>query len=97
MNETLTHPQKVYKKCLGLCCVEHSTMATTNDLSITNKETVLAKQAKQASLVLGALPLSDRNAALQKIHSSLLKKQNEILEANKLDMQVPFQSPEQRS
>jgi glutamate-5-semialdehyde dehydrogenase len=60
----------------------------TNGLSTTNKETVLAKQAKQASLVLGALSLSDRNAALQKIYNVLVEKQNQVLEANKLDMHV---------
>jgi gamma-glutamyl phosphate reductase len=60
----------------------------TNGLSTTNKETVLAKQAKQASLVLGALSLSDRNAALQKIYNVLVEKQNQVLEANELDMHV---------
>ena len=60
----------------------------TNGPSTTNKETVLAKQAKQASLILGAVSLNDRNAALQKIYDVLMEKQDEILEANKLDMQV---------
>lgn len=60
----------------------------TNGLSASNKETVLAKQAKQASLIVGALSLNDRNAALQKIYDVLTEKQIEILEANKLDMQV---------
>jgi hypothetical protein len=60
----------------------------TNGLSAANKETVLAKQAKLASLILGALSLNDRNAALQKIYNVLTEKQAEILEANKLDMQV---------
>jgi gamma-glutamyl phosphate reductase len=63
-------------------------MASTNELSTISGETVLAKQAKQASLILGALSLNDRNAALQKIYSTLLEKKNEILEANKLDMQA---------
>jgi gamma-glutamyl phosphate reductase len=53
-----------------------------------NQETFLAQRAKKASLILGALSLFERNAALQKIHDTLLTKQNEILAANKLDMQV---------
>jgi hypothetical protein len=60
----------------------------TNGLSTTNKETVLAKQTKQASLVLGALSLNDRNAALQKIYDVLVEKQQQVLAANKLDMHV---------
>jgi gamma-glutamyl phosphate reductase len=63
-------------------------MLTTNGLSTTNDETVLARQAKQASLILGALSISERNFALQVIYTILLSKKNEILEANKLDMQV---------
>lgn len=63
-------------------------MSSTNGLSIENKETILAKQAKQASLILGALSLSERNSALLQIYNTLLTKQNEILNANKLDMQV---------
>jgi gamma-glutamyl phosphate reductase len=61
-------------------------MAT--NVSTANKETLLAKQSKQASLILGALSLEDRNAALKKIYDVLIGKQAEILEANKLDMQV---------
>jgi gamma-glutamyl phosphate reductase len=49
---------------------------------------VLAKQAKQASLVLGPLSLSDRNAALQKIYNVLVEKEHQVPEANKLDMHV---------
>jgi len=70
-------------------------MATTNGQRTTEKEAELAKHAKRASLVLGALSLADRNAALHKIHSTLLERQNEILEANKLDMQVPVPKPRQ--
>ena len=51
-----------------------------------NKEKVLAAQAKQASLILGALSLSDRNAALQRIHSQLASLKDDILAANQLDM-----------
>jgi len=51
-----------------------------------NKEKVLAAQAKKASLILGALSLSERNAALQKIHSLLSSRKDEILAANVLDM-----------
>jgi gamma-glutamyl phosphate reductase len=63
-------------------------MATTNGSSTLNKERILAQRAKQASLTLGALSLSQRNGALQKIYDTLLSKQDEILAANKLDMQV---------
>ena len=63
-------------------------MSTSNGVSTPSKETILAKQAKQASLILGALSLSQRNEALQTIHSTLVSKHQEILEANKLDMQV---------
>jgi gamma-glutamyl phosphate reductase len=63
-------------------------MLTTNGLSTTNNETVLAKRAKQASLILGALSISERNFALQVIYKILLSKKKEILDANKLDMQV---------
>ena len=68
-----------------------SRMSTQNGPSTTGKETALAKQAKQASLVLGALSLTQRNEALQTIHSTLLSKHQEILNANKLDMQVSHQ------
>ena len=63
-------------------------MATTNGVSTTNKEIVLAKLAKEASLTLGALSLSSRNAALQKIHDTLVAQKDAVLEANKLDMQA---------
>lgn len=63
-------------------------MAATNDISTTNKEIVLAKLAKKASLTLGALSLSARNAALQKIYDTLTAQKDVVLEANKLDMQV---------
>ena len=59
-----------------------------NGLSTSNKEIVLAKQAKHASFVLGALSLSQRNAGLQMIYDTLIARKEEILAANKLDMQV---------
>src|SRR5579859_3969584 len=52
----------------------------------TNKAILLAAQAKQSSLVLGALSLSARNQALQKIHSHLHSHKTDILAANQLDM-----------
>ena len=64
-------------------------MSTTNGTS--SAEVRLAKQAKKASLVLGALSLEQRNEALRKIHSHLINKKPEILAANALDMNV--QSP----
>jgi gamma-glutamyl phosphate reductase len=48
----------------------------------------LAQRAKRASLVLGALSVSQRNNALQKIYNVLKEKQAQILEANQLDMEV---------
>jgi len=63
-------------------------MASTNGISSTNKEIVLAKLAKEASLTLGALSLSARNAALQKMYDTLTAQKDAILEANRLDMQV---------
>ena len=63
-------------------------MSATNGPSSATDEAALAAKAKQASLILGALSLTQRNSALQKIHDTLLAKQNEILAANKLDMQV---------
>jgi glutamate-5-semialdehyde dehydrogenase len=47
---------------------------------------LLAKAAKQSSLVLGALSLSERNAALHAIHDSLVARKQEILAANAQDM-----------
>lgn len=64
-------------------------MSATNGPSSATDEAALAAKAKQASLILGALSLTQRNSALQKINDTLLAKQNEILAANKLDMQVP--------
>jgi gamma-glutamyl phosphate reductase len=63
-------------------------MSTTNGLSSAPEETALAAKAKEASLILGALSLTQRNWALQKIHDALLAKKDEILSANKVDMQV---------
>jgi gamma-glutamyl phosphate reductase len=63
-------------------------MSTTN--GTTSSEVGLAKQAKKASLVLGALSLDQRNEALQKIYSYLISKKPEILAANALDMNVRF-------
>jgi len=71
-------------------------MSTSNGLSTTNKETLLAKQAKQASLILGALSLTQRNEALETIHATLVSKHQEILDANKLDMQVTRPKGESR-
>jgi gamma-glutamyl phosphate reductase len=61
-------------------------MSTTNGTS--SSEVRLAKQAKKASLVLGALSLEQRNEALKKIYSHLIIKKPEILAANALDMKV---------
>jgi len=63
-------------------------MSTTNGFATINKEIVLAKLAKAASLTLGALSLASRNAALQKLYDTLVAQKNAILEANKLDMQA---------
>ena len=52
------------------------------------EEQVLAKQAKKASLVLGALSLEQRNLALEKIYDVLIQNKDEILEANRKDMEV---------
>jgi gamma-glutamyl phosphate reductase len=65
-------------------------MSTTNGPFSATDEVSLATKAKQASLKLGALSLAQRNSALQKTNDRLLAKQDEILAANKLDMQVHF-------
>ena len=54
-------------------------MATTQDV---------ARRAKKASLVLGALSLVQRNDVLQRIHDVLVSKKQEVLAANKIDMDV---------
>ena len=56
--------------------------------STESNEEALAKQAKKASLILGALSLKQRNLALQKIYHTLLQRQDEILAENKKDMDV---------
>jgi gamma-glutamyl phosphate reductase len=61
-------------------------MSTTNGTS--SAEVRLAKKAKKASLVLGALSLEQRNEALKKIYLHLISKKPEILAANALDMNV---------
>jgi gamma-glutamyl phosphate reductase len=61
-------------------------MSTTNGTS--SAEVRLAKQAKKASLILGALSLEQRNEGLEKIYSHLITKKPEILAANVLDMNV---------
>jgi gamma-glutamyl phosphate reductase len=63
-------------------------MASQNGISKESNEETLAKRAKKASLVLGALSLEQRNLALQKIYDTLIQKQDEILAANKKDMEV---------
>jgi glutamate-5-semialdehyde dehydrogenase len=60
-------------------------MTDSSELT-TNKAILLAAQAKQASLVLGAVSLSARNQALQTIHSHLRDHKSDILAANQLDM-----------
>lgn len=56
--------------------------------SLSSDEIVLAKNAKQASLVIGALSISQRNTGLQKIYDTLVVKESEVLAANEIDMQV---------
>ena len=58
-------------------------------MSTSNKDRELAQKAKKASLVLGALSLKQRNNALQQIYTALQPQKQAILQANKLDMQVP--------
>jgi glutamate-5-semialdehyde dehydrogenase len=62
-----------------------STMSL-NGTSPSHAEQALAKNAKTASLILGALSLSQRNSALATIHSFLVAEKDAILAANKLDM-----------
>jgi glutamate-5-semialdehyde dehydrogenase len=53
-----------------------------------SNERMFAKAAKKASLVVGALSLSERNSALQTIYDSLQKHKAEVLAANQRDMTV---------
>jgi len=62
-------------------------MASQQEDGVLN-ERVLAKAAKKASLVVGALSLSERNAALQTIYDSLQGRKAEVLAANQRDMTV---------
>jgi hypothetical protein len=67
---------------------EFMKMSTNEGASSTNKDQILAQQAKKASLILGALSLTQRNTALEQIHAVLQAQKHAILEANQLDMQV---------
>ena len=58
-------------------------------MSLTNASPeAAAREAKAASFALATLPASDRNAALEAIHSALHSAKSEILEANARDLDL---------
>ena len=61
-------------------------MSTTDGVQAKDKDWEVAKNAKKASLVVGALSLDQRNDALQRIHDILIERKHDILNANQCDM-----------
>ena len=59
---------------------------SSDSQSLIERDVELAKNAKKASLILGALSLSERNDALQLIYETLQSNKSQILTANKRDM-----------